>query len=296
MAKHTSGEHDHAGGRIATAFFLNLFFSLFEIVGGILTGSTAILSDAVHDLGDAVSLGISWKVESYSRKHRDTTYTFGYRRFSLLGSLLSAVVLLIGISIVLTRAIPALFNPPDVHAGGMLLFAIVGITVNLLAVLKLHEGHSSHEKMVTLHLLEDVFGWAGVLIVSIILQFVYLPILDPLLAVVISAFLIITIVRQVRQVLVILLQAAPEHLNSDEMSKEITRQFPQASGIHDMHIWSLDDEHKIMSFHMILDDEINMAESAQLKTEIKQFLSESYGIDHVTIDAETNTESCTSCD
>lgn len=289
-------EHDHAGRRIATAFFLNLFFSLFEIAGGILTGSTAILSDAVHDLGDAVTLGISWKVESISRKRRDATYTFGYRRFSLLGSLLSAAVLLVGISIVLIRVIPALLEPPDVHAGGMLLFALVGMSVNLLAVLRLHKGHSSHEKMVTLHLLEDVFGWAGVLIVSIVLQFVYLPILDPLLAVIISVFLVLTIVKQVKQVFAILLQAAPEDLSPDELSREIMQRFPQASGIHDMHIWSLDDERRIMTFHMILDGEMSVGESAQIKSEIKRFLSEAYHLDHVTIDAETDTESCTSCD
>jgi cobalt-zinc-cadmium efflux system protein len=289
--------HHHHGStrRILVAFVLNLFFSLFEIVGGVLTGSTAIISDAIHDLGDAATLGLSWFMERYSHKRRDATYTFGYRRFSLLASLLHAAILLVGIVIVLTRAIPALLDPPAVDADTMIYLAALGIVVNVIGMLTLHRGHSSHEKMITLHLLEDVLGWAAVLAVSIFLQFIYLPILDPILAILIAMVLAVSIIRQAKEVSRILMQAAPSELDSRKIAEDIQQRF-SISDVHDMHIWSLDGQKSIASFHIRSDEQMDIEALFDMKSEIKQYLNQAYGLDHVAIDAERSGDSCNTCD
>lgn len=281
--------------RILIAFILNLFFSLFEIVGGALTGSTAIISDAIHDLSDAATLGLSWFMERYSHKKRDPTYTFGYRRFSLLASLMQAAILLIGIVIVLTRAIPALFNPPAVDADTMIYLAGLGIVVNVIGMRTLHGGHSSHEKMITLHLLEDVLGWAAVLAVSVFLQFIYLPILDPILAILIALVLTFSIIRQAKEVSRILMQAAPRELDSRKIAEDIQQRFT-ISDVHDMHIWSLDGQKTIASFHIHADELMDIDTLFDMKSKIKQYLQRTYGLEHVAIDAERSEDSCNTCD
>lgn len=291
-----SAHHHHGSSRrILVAFLLNLFFSVFEIVGGVITGSTAIISDAIHDLGDAATLGLSWFMEHYSHKKRDSIYTFGYRRFSLLASLLHAAILLIGIVIVLTRAIPALFNPPAVDADTMIYLAGIGIFVNVIGMLTLHRGHSSHEKMITLHLLEDVLGWVAVLVVSIFLQFIYLPILDPILAILIAMVLAVSIIRQAKEVSRILMQAAPRQLDSRKITEDIQQRF-MISDVHDMHIWSLDGHKSIASFHMRADEQMDIETLFDLKSKVKQYLQRTYGLDHVAIDAERSGDSCNTCD
>jgi cobalt-zinc-cadmium efflux system protein len=291
-----SGHHHASTKRIGVAFFLNLFFSIFEIAGGIITGSTAIISDAIHDLGDAATLGISWRVERFSQKSRDRAYTFGYRRFSLLASLIHAAILLAGIAIVLSRAIPALFNPTDVDADKMIILAMIGLVVNMIGIITLHKGHSSHEKMITLHLLEDVLGWAAVLAVSIFLQFIYLPILDPILAILIALVLGLTIIRQAKEVFRILLQATPKGFDPIQISKEIEQRFPKIHDLHDMHIWSLDGDKSIVSFHIIAGEDLELESLLEIKKSIKDYLFSTYGLSHVAIDAERDVNSCNTCD
>lgn len=193
--KHIKGHHeihDHrahqSGKNIKVAFFLNLAFTILEIFGGLWTNSMAILSDALHDLGDSISLGAAWYLEKYSEKAPDSTFSYGYGRFSLLGALISSIVLVIGAVIILSQVIPRLIDPQEVHPQGMLGLAVLGIIVNGIAAIRLRKGSTLNEKVASWHLLEDVLGWVAVLIVSIVLLIKDIPILDPILSLVITFF------------------------------------------------------------------------------------------------------------
>lgn len=193
---HTHLTHNHENqGNIKVAFFLNLSFTIAEIIGGLWTNSVAILSDAVHDLGDSLSLGLAWYFDAFSKKGPDEKYSFGYARFSLLAALINSLVLVGGSVLVLTRSVPRIFNPEPIDAKGMFVFAILGILINGLAVLKLKKGTSLNEKVVSWHLMEDVLGWVVILVASIVLMFVDIPILDPILSVLITIYVLFHVLK-----------------------------------------------------------------------------------------------------
>lgn len=143
-----SHNHNHTttSKNFKTVFFLNFGFTLFEIVGGILTNSIAIISDALHDFGDTISIGLAWFLEKYSHKKSDNKYTYGYGRFSLLGTLINAIVLIIGSTFVLANAIPRIIEPQATNAEGMIIFAIIGVIVNGAAVFKLKNEESMNAR------------------------------------------------------------------------------------------------------------------------------------------------------
>ena len=159
--------HDHSGKNLKVAFFLNLTFTILEFIGGIYVNSIAIISDAVHDLGDSLSLGTSWYLDSKSKKNANSKYSYGYRRFSLLGALINSVVLIAGSVYVIYEAVGRILEPEHSDAQGMVIFAIIGVLVNGYAAYKLSSGKSMNEKVVSWHLMEDVLGWVAVLIVAI---------------------------------------------------------------------------------------------------------------------------------
>ena len=155
--------------RILTAFLLNLTFSLFECVGGILTGSVAILSDAVHDLGDALGIGLSYLLERKSRRPPDRTCTYGYARYSVLGGVLTSGLLLLGSAAVICHAAGRLAAPPELNYDGMIVFALIGMCVNGAAAWFTRGGDSLNRRAVSLHMLEDVLGWAAVLVGALVI-------------------------------------------------------------------------------------------------------------------------------
>ena len=200
MGHHHSHEQEK-GGNIKVAFFLNISFTIIEIIGGVLTNSVAILSDALHDLGDSLSLGLAWYFEKKSKKGRSKNFSFGYKRFSLLGALINAIVLIIGSIFILREAIPRIINPEPVDTKGMILLAILGIFVNGLAVLRLKKGTSLNEKVISLHLLGDVFGWIAVLIGAIAIYYFNSPIIDPILSFLIAGFILFNVYKNLNKVI-----------------------------------------------------------------------------------------------
>jgi len=219
--------HDHGYAHksvknIRTAFFLNLAFTVAEIIGGIWTNSVAIVADAVHDLGDSLSLGFSWYLESKAQQEGDNKFSFGYQRFSLLGALINGLVLLLGSFFVLNETIPRLLSPEPTHAQGMLYFALLGVAVNGAAVLRLKGGHTQNEKMLTWHLMEDVLGWVAVLIVSIVLLFTDWYILDPILSILILAFILYNVARNLKQTMMVFLQGVPEEVTSSFLASIVS--------------------------------------------------------------------------
>ena len=277
-------------GNIRVAFFLNLGFTLFEIVGGFYTNSLAILSDAVHDLGDSLSLGMAWYLEKHSHKESDERYSYGYRRFSLLAALVNTIVLVVGSLFVLSEAIPRLLNPEHSNAEGMALLAIVGIAVNGAAVLRVRHGQSLNAQVIAWHLLEDVLGWVAVLIVSIALIFTDIHILDPILSILISLYVLYNVVRNLRKTLALFLQAVPDSIALPEVEHALAS-IDGVHSVHHTHIWSLDGEHHVLTTHLVVDAEAGKETLMRIKRDAN-LLTVGMGLEHATIELEFESEDC----
>ena len=277
-------------GNIRLAFFLNLSFTIIELVGGIFTNSIAIISDAVHDFGDSLSLALAWYFQRLSKKKGTKQYTYGYKRFSLLGAIVNSVVLIVGSFYVLSAAIPRLREPAETNATGMLVLAIVGIVVNGFAVLRTRKASSINERVVSLHMLEDVLGWAAVLVGSLIMRFTGLSIIDPILSIVIACYVLFNVFRNIRQVLPILLQGSPADIDREHVVGELLK-INHVKDIHDLHIWSLDEKYIVLTVHVVLTGELPAPDLIELKIEIRALLKEER-IQHTTIEFELPDEAC----
>ncbi len=215
-------KHEHnAVADLTIAFWLNFIFTILEIFGGLWINSVAVLSDALHDLGDSLSLGIAWGLERYSQRGSDQRFSYGYRRFSLLGALINTLVLVGGSLFVLSATIPRLFDPESFDAPGMIVFAIIGVVVNGLAVLRLRSARSANIQTIGWHLLEDVLGWAAVLVVGIVSLFADLPILDPLLSLLITLYVLSNVVGNLKQAALLFLQAVPAEIDLEALENQM---------------------------------------------------------------------------
>jgi cobalt-zinc-cadmium efflux system protein len=238
------GHHHSASGRLGLALALNLSFTLVELVGAWWTNSTAVAADAVHDLGDSLALAFAWRMEGLAARGADASYSFGYRRLSLLSALVSAVVLLAGGLVVLIEAVPRLLNPEPAHAEGMLGLAVLGLLVNGAAAWRVREGNTLNERMVSWHLIEDVLGWAAVLVASLAMLVWDVPMLDPLLAVGVTCFVAVQALRNLGSVVRLFLQATPADIDPGEVSRGLLA-VPGVLGVQHLHIWSQDGDHHV---------------------------------------------------
>ncbi|MGC8774542.1 MAG: cation diffusion facilitator family transporter [Chlorobaculum sp.] len=285
-----AGHHHHAVGSIQTAFFMNFGFTILEAIGGVLTNSTAILADAVHDFGDSIALGQAWYFEKLSGRTGDKRYSYGYQRFSIFGALLSALMMLASSFLVLFEAVPRLLHPEHPNAKGMVAFALVGVAVNALAMLRLKGQTGMNARVVALHLLEDVLGWLAVLLVSVVLLFVNVPMLDPLLAIVITLYILTGVVKNLRAMVPVSLQAVPHDLSLDKVVGEI-RQTEHVRGVHHAHLWSLDGQRTVFTAHLEIDCDVKPLEYARIKEEISAIVAR-HGIYHSTVELEYPGEVC----
>jgi cobalt-zinc-cadmium efflux system protein len=267
-----------------------LGFTVLEIIGGIYTNSVAILSDAVHDLGDSFSLGLAWYLNKKSKKAATTQFSFGYQRFSLAGAFINALILLLGSIYLISEAIQRIKNPEMADAQGMILFALVGIAVNGYAAFKVSKGSSQNEKVISWHLVEDVLGWVAVLIAGIVLYFKNVPWLDPALSLGISLFILWNVFKNLKSTILIFLQAVPGDISLDELKVKIC-EFRKVDSVHHMHIWSLEGEHHVFTVHVKLKPIENLLELNEIKTEIKTLLK-TYPFSHYTLEIELDQEKC----
>ncbi len=290
---HSHGHnHSHAEGtkNIRLAFFLNFFFAIIELIGGLFTNSVAILSDALHDFGDSISLGIAWYLQKFSEKKRDKYYSYGYKRFSLLGALFISMILLVGSIFVIQESIKRIMDPQTPNAQGMFLLAILGIVVNGAAVLRLKKGSSINERAVSLHMMEDVLGWIAVFIVSIVMMFVDLPVLDPLLSIGISIWILTNVYRNLRDTFHILLQQVPQNVDIEGVQEKI-KHIDGVLSLHDIHLWTLDGEENILTIHIVLSENATVEQETEIKSKVREVCAES-DIQHVTIEFERVGEIC----
>jgi len=273
--------HGSAGGRLGLAFALNVSFTVIELVGAWLTNSTAIAADAVHDLGDSLALAFAWGMQGLSGRKPTSSFSYGFKRLSLVGALVNAIVLLVGGAIVLTEAIPRLWNPGQPDAQGMLLLAILGVLVNGAAVLRVRAGSSLNEQVVTWHLLEDVFGWVAVLVVSIVMLFVEVPVLDPLLSIVITLWVGWNAGRNLKRTVAVFLQAVPDDIELDALQEAVLA----VDGVVDLkhvHVWSQEGEHHVLTGHLVVTG-TTLAEAASIRDAVRAVLLEA-GITHSTLE------------
>lgn len=288
MSHHHHHHHRHtptSAARILTAFLLNLFFSVFELIGGIFTGSVAILSDALHDLGDAAGIGLSFFLERKSRKQPDATHTYGYARYSVLGGLITTVILLAGSCLVIYNAILRLLNPTPIHYNGMLIFAVVGVAVNLAAAIFTRHGDSLNQRAVNLHMLEDVLGWIVVLIGALVMRFTDWVFLDPLMSMGVAVFILIHALKNLKAILDLFLEKTPDGISVEELTHHLT-ELAGVVSIHHVHIRSLDGTRHYATLHAVID-----GDPAAAKAAIRAEMAE-HGITHATIETETPDEVC----
>jgi cobalt-zinc-cadmium efflux system protein len=282
--------HSNSSKNFRTVFFLNFGFTIFEIIGGILTNSIAIISDALHDFGDSISLGLAWYLEKYSHKKSDNKFTYGYGRFSLLGALINAIVLIIGSTFVIANAVPRLIKPQVTNAEGMIIFAVFGVIVNGAAVFKLKNEESMNARVMMLHLLEDVLGWIAILAVAITLLFWQTYILDAVLSIIITLYILYNVTINLKKTITLFLQATPENINIDFIDNKF-KSIDKVISSHHTHVWSLDGANHILTTHLIVDKSTTREEIVKIKSKCKQ-LFEDLKMTHFTIEIELEDEAC----
>ena len=267
---------------ILIAFLLNLFFSIFEFIGGVFTNSISIVSDSVHDFADSVSIGISYILEKVSKKKPDKKYTYGYLRYSVLGAIITTIILLVGSILVIYNAIKRILNPEPINYSGMIVFALIGVIVNFIAVKVTKHGHSLNQKSVNLHMLEDVFGWLIVLIGAIVMKFTDISILDPILSILVATFILINALKNLKSIIDIFLEKVPNNISIDKIRNEI-KKIEGVIEVHHIHVWSLDGYNNYATIHVVTDNNV--------KELIRESLKK-MNINHVTIEIESSKEHC----
>jgi cobalt-zinc-cadmium efflux system protein len=303
MAHHHHHEHGHEHHRgeighvhpitknLTVAFALNLCFTIIEFIGGLLTNSMAILSDAIHDLGDTLAIGSALYFEKRSQKGRDHRFSYGYRRFSTLAALLNIVILTTGSIVIIIETIPRLVKPEPVHTTGMMGLAVLGVFMNGLAVLRLRKGGNSlNNQTVMLHLMEDALGWVAVLVGSILLYYTNWYIIDPILSLGIAGFILYNAIKNFNKVWQVFMQAVPKQINYDHL-KDHVQSVENVKEVHDIHIWSLDGEFNVASLHLVLKNDLSTYNIESVKKEVRKVFSQE-GVKHVTIELEGPEENC----
>ncbi len=270
---------------ILIAFLLNLGFSIFELLGGIVTGSVAIISDALHDFGDAISIGVSFFLERKSQQKPDASHSYGYSRYSVLGAAITNLILLFGSCVVVYNAVMRIVHPVQLHSDGMILMAVLGAAMNLAAAWFTHGGESLNEKAVNLHMLEDVLGWAIVLIGAVVMRFTDWWFLDPALSLALAVFIGFHALKNLKAVGDVFLEKTPEGIDPEEIIHHL-EELPGVESIHHLHIWSTDGYRHSATLHAVVTGEYGPAKRA-----IKEELHE-HGITHSTVELESPGEHC----
>lgn len=271
--------------KILVAFILNLSFSVFEFLGGFFTGSIAIISDAVHDMGDAFSIGAAYFLEKISKKQPNDQYTYGYARYSALGGVITDLVLILGSAAVVYNAVNRLIHPTQIHYNGMIILAVVGVCVNFAAAYFTREGDTLNQKAVNLHMLEDMLGWLAVLVGAVVMRLTDCSIIDPLLSMAVAMFVLVHAVRNLKQILSLFLEKSPEGVDLREIKGHLL-ELDGVVDVHHVHIWSLDGMNHCATMHLVVNKD-----DCAIKERARKVL-QTQGIRHATFELESEGEHC----
>lgn len=284
------GHNHNTSSNIKIAFFLNLGFTIIEFIWGFLTNSIAIMADAIHDLWDTLSLWLAWKLETVSQKKKTKKYTYWYKRFSLLAAMINSIILIIWSIYVLSEAVPRLLSPEESNYVWMFFLALLWVAVNWYAAYKVMKWNSLNERTISWHLIEDVLWWVWILIVSIINFFIEVPILDPILAITFTIFILWNVIKNLKQVVKVFMQEAPSDVDTKKIEQSILK-IKWISDIHDIRIWTMDSQDHIMTCHISISENIEIGKLNILKIEIKQILKNNK-IKHSTIEFDIWKNEC----
>ncbi|TGK11941.1 cation transporter [Leptospira fletcheri] len=302
--RHENHDHDHGGSTghfhshgptpdgskaFLYAFILNFGFAILELVGGYFSGSLAILSDSLHDLGDSGFLALAWAFQKIAARPRTQTFTFGYKRLGLSAALVNSIALFGGAVLILFFAIPKLWNPSSPNGWGMLGLSVLGIAVNGAALFKMKKVDGLNGQTVALHLLEDVLGWIAVFFGSITLLLFDWTWIDPLLSVLIAVWVGIQAFRNLRKILLLHLQSAPEGINTGELEARILG-VKGVESVHDLHLWSMDGDFHVLTLHVGVTG-TSISHAQKLKERIRD-IAEEFHIPHATVEIEPVGISC----
>lgn len=271
---------------ILIAFILNISFSIFELIGGLFTNSISILSDAIHDFGDALSIGLSLILEKISKKNPDSNYTYGYARYSILGALITTTILTVGSIFVIISSVKRIISPEDINYNGMIIFAIFGVIINFLAAYFTKDGHSVNQKAVNLHMLEDVLGWVVVLIGSILMKFTDIRLIDSIMSIGVALFILINAFKNLKSILDLFLEKTPANIRVEELKNHLLK-IKEIKDIHHIHVWSLDGNNNYSTMHIVTDTK----DPVKLKKAVRNEMLE-HNIIHTTIEIEGSDEKC----
>jgi cobalt-zinc-cadmium efflux system protein len=285
-------QHDlqRESSNIALAFWLNFGFAVLEIVGGLLTNSVAIIADAIHDLGDSLAIAFSWLASKIAAKQPTQSYSYGYRRWSLLSAFISGLILLIGSAWVLSEAIPRLWQPQLPHTGGMFILAILGIAVNGIAVLRLRNGKTQNEKVLSWHLFEDVLGWVAVLLGAVLMYFTGWAWLDPALCIGFTLFILLHVIKSLRQTTALFLQVSPDPALQQQIYTQLTA-LDFVKSVHHLHLWSLDGQQHVLTMHIEVATPAELSQQVVYKQRIAKLLAP-FELSHTTVEFELSGEAC----
>ena len=276
-----------ADRKILIAFVLNVLFSAIEFIGGIVTGSVAIVSDSIHDLGDALSIGMAYYLEKLRKKQPDNKYTYGYMRYSVLGSVLTTIILIVGSVLIIWNSVDRIYHPVIINYDGMMVFAVIGMLINLGAAFVTHGGSSLNQKAINLHMLEDVLGWVVVLVGAVVMKLTNISIIDPLMSIGVALFILINATRMLIQAIDLFMEKVPDEIDTEEI-KEHLMNIHGVDDVHHLHIWSLDGQRNYATVHVatVYDD------YREVKQMVKKEMAK-HGVTHVTIEIELDDEVCT---
>lgn len=276
----THHHHKKAGQNLAFVFFMNLAFNIIVIVAGLATNSIAILADCIHDVSDTISIAVAWIMEKVAQKDSSDKYSYGYQRFSILGAVIISVFVIFMALVILNEAIPRLFVPEEVDAGGMLLIAVVGLIFKSISVYRLHKGETFNEKAILFHQLGDIFEWLAILILGIVLMFWEgASYLDPFVSIGIALWLIFNLGRNFYKSVCVLLQKTPDFFDVEEFKTGVLN-IPDVNAIDDFHVWSLDGIDSVLTLKVAID---NWQRQEEIKKEIYDVASK-YHIVDITIE------------
>lgn len=271
---------------ILIAFILNIGFSIYELLGGFFTNSISIMSDAIHDFGDALSIGISLALEKISKKKPNEKYTYGYVRYSILGALITTIILTIGSIFVIIGGVNRIINPEEINYNGMIIFAVFGVIINLFAAYFTKDGDSINQRAVNLHMLEDVLGWIVVLVGAILMKFTDIRIIDSIMSIGVALFILVNSFKNLKEILDLFLEKTPKNISIEEINHHIS-EIKGVIDVHHIHIWSMDGVTNYSTMHIVTEDK----NTKELKNKIREEMNE-LGISHTTIEIEDKNDNC----
>lgn len=280
-------KHEVRGKNLVYSIVLNLLITIAQVVGGILSGSLALLSDALHNFSDVLSLGFSLIAHKLSRRKASIDHTFGYKRAELIAAFINAMTLVIVAFLLVYGAIERFVNPKPIESNLVIWLALLGIAVNGFSVLLLKKdaAHNINMKSAYLHLLTDMLASVAVLVGGLVMKFFGWYWVDSVMTILIAIYLIIVGIDLLKTSTKMLMLFTPEHIDIKEMVREVHK-IPGVNKLHHIHVWHLNDEELHLEAHLDCSEDIKMSEFNDLLEQVEIVLFEKFHINHINIQPE----------